>query len=738
MEYRDTPPIRFLGIGLVVLILMVGLVTWINLARPWLGVRFEPTSAGAVEIAAIARQSPLAREALGATVVQIAAGGATGGAADGASVPLIATDLTDEPDKLITYEAYNDFLARQGRLAEVLAAPEVTLVLADGRALTVQPLPKRPLADLPLGYWIQIGAGTIGILVAGWVLALRPNDLAARYLMLTAVALALAAFTAATYSSRELAWPAAAFYRLSSLNSLGTLSFGGGMIGVFSYYRSALLPHWVMPPILLVICLLTLAHVTQVMPNISIGLHAMIVGLLVAILVAIGEQYRRSRGDPVARAGVRWIGQSFLIGVGGCVAIISTPPLLGVESIFDQSLAFGFLIVLFVGIAIGVARHRLFDLEGWSFSLLFYLSAAFVFLGLDALFLYVLTLDRVPALALALFAVAFLYLPVRDWLWRRLMTPAETENDALMFRLAAVAFATGPKERQSEWGTLWRDWFQPMRVEVLEAPIPVTPKVAAGGGELLVPGLGDLPGLRLIWKRKGRRLFSPRDAETVERLIRLLTGLSETRDSYQRGVLEERSRISRDMHDNIGIQLLGALHSGEPARKDGMIREALAELRVIVSGDLPGQTGEMGQAGDVLGELRHELGEVLAAAGVVLDWRSTPEADRCSLPSAQALALRAVMREAVSNVLAHAGATRVDVRTTTRDGGIHLSFEDDGKGPAIGAVAAPNRGNGLKNMRSRMESLGGKFLESHRESPQSPAGMRLEFSLPSAASGGAA
>ena len=97
MEYRDTPPVRFLGIGLVVLILLVGLVTWINLARPWLGVRFEPTSAGAVEIAAIARQSPLAREALGATVVQIAAGGATDGAADGASVPLIATDLTDEP-----------------------------------------------------------------------------------------------------------------------------------------------------------------------------------------------------------------------------------------------------------------------------------------------------------------------------------------------------------------------------------------------------------------------------------------------------------------------------------------------------------------------------------------------------------------------------------------------------------------------------------------------------------------
>ena len=451
-------------------------------------------------------------------------------------------------------------------------------------------------------------------------------------------------------------------------------------------------------------------------------MHAMILALLLAIIGVIIWQARASRGDPVARAGIRWIGQSFLFGAGGCVAIISVPFLVGQPPFADQSMAFGFLLLLFVGIAIGVVRHRLFDLEAWSFRLLFYLGAALLLLVVDALFVYVLLLDRAPALALAILSVSFLYLPFRDWLWRRLVVSDAAEGDELMLRLSKVALGAR-EERREAWAGLWADWFQPLRLEPLGAPVPADPVVAAGGGELHLPAVGGLTALRLIWKRQGRRLFLQRDADAAERVCHILAELKRARDGYEWGVQEERMRISRDMHDHIGVQLLGALHSGEAAQKDGLIREALSELRAIVSGEVSSET----EAGPLLAELRHELSEVLAASGVTLEWQVHPVAEVLSLGAVQAQTTRAVLREAVANVVKHAEARTfrawVDL---TETGALVLRVDDDGRGRR--EAQAPGGGNGLRNMRQRIEELGGSFWQGDAEA----GGLCLEMALPRA------
>lgn len=73
------------------------------------------------------------------------------------------------------------------------------------------------------------------------------------------------------------------------------------------------------------------------------------------------------------------------------------------------------------GVAIGVARYRLFELEGWAFGVLFYVAGVLLLVLLDAFLIFVLSLDRVPALGLSLMAVALLYLPLRDALHRRIV-----------------------------------------------------------------------------------------------------------------------------------------------------------------------------------------------------------------------------------------------------------------------------------------------------------------------------
>jgi signal transduction histidine kinase len=163
------------------------------------------------------------------------------------------------------------------------------------------------------------------------------------------------------------------------------------------------------------------------------------------------------------------------------------------------------------------------------------------------------------------------------------------------------------------------------------------------------------------------------------------------------------------MHDNIGIQLMGALHSPSATRKDALIRETLGDLRDIISNanrsDMP--------LADLLADLRASLGEHLLAAGIALDWQAGAEVD-APLSQRQSHALRSILREAVGNVMRHAQASRVVVRVSvTRAEGaamLEMIVDDNGRGPDL----EPERqmtvrpgGNGLANMRARAAGLGG-------------------------------
>ncbi|MFY1632906.1 GAF domain-containing protein [Solwaraspora sp. WMMB335] len=176
-------------------------------------------------------------------------------------------------------------------------------------------------------------------------------------------------------------------------------------------------------------------------------------------------------------------------------------------------------------------------------------------------------------------------------------------------------------------------------------------------------------------------------------------------------VLEDRERIARDLHDVViqrlfatGLQLQSAMPlSGRPeigkrinAAVDDLdstirdIRRAIFELRTPMSAALRTDVREaVDLAADGLG-FRPEL-ELVGPVDSAVPDPVRPD-------------LLAVLREALSNVVRHARATRVGVRVETLDGRLTLSVTDDG----VGADAADARG-GLVNMRERAEQHGGRF-----------------------------
>ena len=186
--------------------------------------------------------------------------------------------------------------------------------------------------------------------------------------------------------------------------------------------------------------------------------------------------------------------------------------------------------------------------------------------------------------------------------------------------------------------------------------------------------------------------------------------------------MAERERIGRDLHDLLGhtlslvalkSELAGRLVDSNPvaAREqigevESVARKALAQVREAVVGiRATGLEAELAAA---------RL--ALLSAEVSLDQRLAPVALEPGLESALALALR----EAVTNVLRHAGARRVEVELVADDGELRLSIADDGRGGA----GAP--GNGLAGMRERLAAFG---AELEVDSPPG-AGTRLQITLP--------
>jgi two-component system sensor histidine kinase DesK len=167
--------------------------------------------------------------------------------------------------------------------------------------------------------------------------------------------------------------------------------------------------------------------------------------------------------------------------------------------------------------------------------------------------------------------------------------------------------------------------------------------------------------------------------------------------------IAERERIGRDLHDLLGhtlsivalkSELAGKLLERDPSAAREQIREveavardALAQVREAVTGI---------RATGLQAEVAAARVSLLSAA-VHLDQRMSPVDIEAGTEQALALATR----EAVTNIIRHAHAGRVELELGADRDGARLVIADDGRG----GIEA--HGNGLKGMRERLQAIGG-------------------------------
>lgn len=168
----------------------------------------------------------------------------------------------------------------------------------------------------------------------------------------------------------------------------------------------------------------------------------------------------------------------------------------------------------------------------------------------------------------------------------------------------------------------------------------------------------------------------------------------------------ERKRIASDLHDDLGAKLLTIVHTSDNERISTLAREALEEMRLSVRG----LTGRPVQLLDAIGDWRAEVVSRLAQSNIEAEWVSLAEEVEQPLPARAYVQTTRIIREAISNVIKHSGATRCVIRCALADGDFQLVIQDNGKGVPSEKEGRLDKGHGMSSMKSRAKQMQGQCL----------------------------
>lgn len=220
--------------------------------------------------------------------------------------------------------------------------------------------------------------------------------------------------------------------------------------------------------------------------------------------------------------------------------------------------------------------------------------------------------------------------------------------------------------------------------------------------------------------------------ESREQLRKLAEHLETVKES-------ERTRIARDIHDELGqnlmalridISMLSARTSERHARLHRRVEAVLENVDTTIS-NLRGIMNELRPAVLDLGlqaALEWQVGEFRKRSGLVCSLVLPDDKVFAAIAPAMEIVLFRSLQEALSNVRRHAGASRVDVLLARRGAHLVFSVSDDGVG-----IAPHHRYKsdsfGLMGMAQRAESLGGR-LDIGQYTPGVGCTLTMDFELP--------
>ena len=229
---------------------------------------------------------------------------------------------------------------------------------------------------------------------------------------------------------------------------------------------------------------------------------------------------------------------------------------------------------------------------------------------------------------------------------------------------------------------------------------------------IIVSALVCVLAVTLLWIKQLHRKVEQRTAELATQIQ------NRQRVEQQHAMEQERARVAQDLHDELGSSLTEISMLGARARSPA----ATDEKRKLYLEQMSGKARDMVTALDEIVwamNPRHDsvaslvsyfclyADRFLGLAGIAWRLEGAPVPDGVAMDSRHRHQLFMAFKEGLTNVVRHSGAKEVRLSIGLEVGRLRLCISDDGCG--LPADIHTEEMDGVKNMRARLEKLGGRF-----------------------------
>jgi len=616
---------------------------------------------------------------------------------------LTPESIVEEPDELLDYAAYQKFLHHQTQLASILSSPNITLTDISNAQITLSPR-AREIYSLPFEFWFQLTCGALAVLAGFAVFAFKQRSEASQIYLLNGLSFALVTFAAAVYSSRELAIPGHLFQILSSMNHLGSILFAVTFVGLSLYIPSKMVSSRSIRLLIILAVLLFVGDACQWLVNSSeIWIFVPIIVALLSSFVIAFLQWRKSKGNPVDRAALKWLMFALFLPGSIFVGFIIVFQWLKIELIVSQAYSFGFILLMYIGISFGVTRYALFQLDQWWRYVWLWLIGGLVFIGMDMVFISWLSWNESLSNLISLSVVGFVYFPIRQWVLSKFFSHKQGVLESLLPDvLQLVSMAGEAKQLSKAWETLLQKAFTPMSLVTTTQFDTKRVKIVENGMSLLVPNIGGDNVLMLSYPDQGHRLFSEKDIEFMSSLSQIIEKALLETQAYQRGMSDERLRMTEDLHDDLGGKLLSLVYRSENSDTKQLARDALNELREIMNANrMKDQTGV-----DVIQGWMQSCSARSLECGKTLRWHCSAQIPMDKLISSMVVFQgQKILSEALSNAIKHGEGNDICVQIRFNGKRIFIAMQNE----SSQFLSESHKYHyGLKNIRNRIQRIQSK------------------------------
>lgn len=677
----------------VIAFLLAFLETAAWLSEPWMGIELSADSTS-VRVDYIAPDGPNAALA-NPSSHWLAIG------TESSWVQLDSVDLLEEPDAIPDRTSFRRFFERQKSLHQILQSNTFFAQTEDGDLLSIRS-GTRPWWKLPVSYWSQMLFGMVGMLVGASVWVFHPRSRTSVYFFFTGIGYAISCFAAAYYSSRELAIDGALFRLLSTINHLGTLTFSAAFVLLLHRYPTPLTRKSIAVPVITLFASCWVLEAIELFQSVTLLRYAPILtafslGVIFGLL-----QWRRASGNPVEKAALKWFLISLFMGTSFFALAAAVPIALHIPTLADQSVLLGTFLFMYLGMALGVIRFRLFDLDRWWFNTWLWLLGGLCVILIDWLLVLALNLSHSATLVISLALSGWLYFPVRQRLWRRISRKGFDDQE-LSLQLWIQSFFSLEETRQVEyvWRQLFQQEFQPLSLQPSTLAV-ARPTLEESGATLRLPSADFSGSYALYLADNGSRLFNRQDLKKASMICDLGRQALKVIQQRERLLQDERQRIMRDLHDDLGAKLLSLIYIHKGTEGENLARSAMQDMRDVLTA-IEAEPCLLSAASE---SWRDEAQQRAKEANCQLSWQNQGLPPDFQLSARQRTNIARILRELLTNAIKHGDSKDLDIGIKGTDNHLMIVIRQS---PEATPPSSWIPGRGILTTERRLKELAGSL-----------------------------